>query len=190
MISIFDLFKIGIGPSSSHTVGPIKAAAAFAGRAAARTDTARVNVRLYGSLAWTGKGHETDRAVILGCSPASSPRRSIRMMPSRSSHVRARRIGWRWPAHGRSRSIPRRTSYSISRPRRRVIRTRSLSLPLIARTPSRSRSVGARSAAALWCPKPRSARPSRRPHQCPIRTHPAMRCCVSAVTRTYPSPGS
>jgi L-serine dehydratase len=66
MISVFDLFKIGIGPSSSHTVGPMKAAAAFIG---ARTDIdriARVVVTLYGSLAWTGKGHGTDKAVILG----------------------------------------------------------------------------------------------------------------------------
>jgi len=65
MISIFDLFKIGIGPSSSHTVGPMKAAAAFA----AACDTAhveRVRVTLFGSLAWTGKGHGTDKAVMLG----------------------------------------------------------------------------------------------------------------------------
>ncbi|WP_428031176.1 L-serine ammonia-lyase [Ancylobacter sp.] len=69
MISAFELFKIGIGPSSSHTVGPMVAAAGFAERLA--TDgmlarTARAQVTLYGSLAWTGKGHGTDRAVILG----------------------------------------------------------------------------------------------------------------------------
>jgi L-serine dehydratase len=65
MISIFDLFKIGIGPSSSHTVGPMKAAAAFV---AARDLGAveRVRVTLFGSLAWTGKGHGTDKAVMLG----------------------------------------------------------------------------------------------------------------------------
>lgn len=65
MISVFDLFKIGIGPSSSHTVGPMRAAKAFAdGLVGERFK--RVEVRLYGSLAWTGKGHGTDRAVILG----------------------------------------------------------------------------------------------------------------------------
>jgi L-serine dehydratase len=65
VISIFDLFKIGIGPSSSHTVGPMKAAAAFvAGANLERIE--QVRVTLFGSLAWTGKGHGTDKAVILG----------------------------------------------------------------------------------------------------------------------------
>jgi L-serine dehydratase len=65
MISIFDLFKIGIGPSSSHTVGPMKAAAAFAG-ACDPVPVERIQVTLFGSLAWTGKGHGTDKAVMLG----------------------------------------------------------------------------------------------------------------------------
>ena len=68
-LSVFDLFKIGIGPSSSHTVGPMKAAALFV--QALRTDgllaqTTRVEARLYGSLGATGKGHGTDTAVMLG----------------------------------------------------------------------------------------------------------------------------
>ncbi len=67
MISFFDLFKIGIGPSSSHTVGPMKAAAAFVA-AGDLTQVERVRVTLFGSLAWTGKGHGTDKAVILGLS--------------------------------------------------------------------------------------------------------------------------
>ncbi|HLY55486.1 MAG TPA: L-serine ammonia-lyase [Stellaceae bacterium] len=67
MISVFELFKIGIGPSSSHTIGPMKAAASFT--AALPLDrVARVRVELYGSLAWTGKGHGTDKAVLLGLS--------------------------------------------------------------------------------------------------------------------------
>ena len=65
MISVFDLFKVGIGPSSSHTVGPMRAAATFAAAVAALSP-ARVTVTLYGSLAWTGHGHATDRAVVLG----------------------------------------------------------------------------------------------------------------------------
>jgi L-serine dehydratase len=68
-ISVFDLFKIGIGPSSSHTVGPMKAAALFAGRlkdAGLLDLTARIEARLYGSLGATGKGHGTDKAVLLG----------------------------------------------------------------------------------------------------------------------------
>jgi L-serine dehydratase len=68
--SVFDLFKIGIGPSSSHTTGPMRAARAFAEAAAARAGvlaaTAAVRVELFGSLAATGRGHGTDGAVILG----------------------------------------------------------------------------------------------------------------------------
>ncbi len=67
MISVFDLFKIGIGPSSSHTVGPMKAAHRFAADlAGVAGPVARIEVTLMGSLAWTGKGHATDKAVMLG----------------------------------------------------------------------------------------------------------------------------
>jgi L-serine dehydratase len=68
-ISVFDLFKLGVGPSSSHTMGPMTAAARFlAGLAGqgALAQTARAQVTLYGSLAMTGRGHATDRAVIQG----------------------------------------------------------------------------------------------------------------------------
>ena len=68
-LSVFDLFKIGIGPSSSHTVGPMKAAAMFVERLRAEgliEKVARVEVRMYGSLGATGKGHGTDKAVMLG----------------------------------------------------------------------------------------------------------------------------
>ncbi|MFT4046523.1 MAG: L-serine ammonia-lyase, partial [Solimonas sp.] len=64
---VFDLFKIGIGPSSSHTVGPMRAAQRFARAALDLGDAvARVAVELYGSLGATGKGHGTDKAVLLG----------------------------------------------------------------------------------------------------------------------------
>ncbi|PPA01294.1 L-serine ammonia-lyase, partial [Pseudomonas sp. MWU12-2312b] len=68
-LSVFDLFKIGIGPSSSHTVGPMRAAARFAEglrREGLLTTTACVKVELYGSLGATGKGHGSDKAVLLG----------------------------------------------------------------------------------------------------------------------------
>jgi L-serine dehydratase len=68
-ISVFDLFAIGIGPSSSHTVGPMRAAAQFMTLLAANpvaTRATRVNVTLYGSLAATGRGHGTHRALVLG----------------------------------------------------------------------------------------------------------------------------
>jgi L-serine dehydratase len=69
--SLFDLYKIGVGPSSSHTMGPMRAACRFARDLAprgARDRVARVEASLYGSLALTGLGHATDRAVLLGLS--------------------------------------------------------------------------------------------------------------------------
>ncbi len=69
--SLFELFKIGIGPSSSHTVGPMRAALRFVReleRKARLNETAAVKAELYGSLAHTGIGHGTDRAVLLGLS--------------------------------------------------------------------------------------------------------------------------
>ncbi|MEO6777011.1 MAG: L-serine ammonia-lyase [Kofleriaceae bacterium] len=68
-ISVFDIFKIGIGPSSSHTVGPMRAAKRFAERLAADGQLASitaVKVELFGSLGFTGRGHCSDRAIILG----------------------------------------------------------------------------------------------------------------------------
>jgi L-serine dehydratase len=69
MTSLFDLFKIGIGPSSSHTVGPMRAARRFVVELEAAgllQATVRVTVELYGSLALTGHGHGSDRAILLG----------------------------------------------------------------------------------------------------------------------------
>ncbi|MFN7694164.1 MAG: L-serine ammonia-lyase [Burkholderiales bacterium] len=68
-VSVFDLFKIGIGPSSSHTVGPMRAARLFGLRLRSEgvlAQTARVQVVMYGSLGATGKGHGSDKAVLLG----------------------------------------------------------------------------------------------------------------------------
>jgi L-serine dehydratase len=64
-LSVFDLFKIGIGPSSSHTVGPMVAARRFLA-ASSHAPKGRIHVSLHGSLAFTGKGHGTDRAIVLG----------------------------------------------------------------------------------------------------------------------------
>ena len=66
-ISVFDIFKVGVGPSSSHTSGPMLAAASFACDLRQRIDdVASVHVTLHGSLAFTGRGHGTDSAVQLG----------------------------------------------------------------------------------------------------------------------------
>ena len=70
-LSVFDLFKIGIGPSSSHTVGPMWAALRFVQmleKSGVLRRVERIQVDLYGSLALTGRGHGTDRAVLLGLS--------------------------------------------------------------------------------------------------------------------------
>ncbi|MEO1299570.1 MAG: serine dehydratase beta chain, partial [Cyanobacteria bacterium J06636_16] len=68
-ISVFDIFKIGIGPSSSHTVGPMKAASWFVRGLATGSCLSQVHqiqVDLHGSLGATGRGHGSDRAVLLG----------------------------------------------------------------------------------------------------------------------------
>src|SRR5437764_384249 len=72
-LSVFDIFKVGIGPSSSHTMGPMRAAREFA--LGLKHDglipaTREIAVRLYGSLALTGVGHGTDRAVLAGLAGA------------------------------------------------------------------------------------------------------------------------
>ena len=70
-VSVFELFKIGIGPSSSHTVGPMRAAHTFVQRlddADLLTRVERLQLTLFGSLAFTGRGHGTDKAVMLGLS--------------------------------------------------------------------------------------------------------------------------
>ena len=67
--SALDLYTIGIGPSSSHTVGPMRAARRFVtelGETGRWREVAWVEAHLYGSLALTGKGHGTDKAVLLG----------------------------------------------------------------------------------------------------------------------------
>ena len=76
MFSVLDMFTIGVGPSSSHTVGPMVAAHAFASSLQADhlvDRTARVKITLYGSLALTGLGHGTDRAAMAGLEGTATP---------------------------------------------------------------------------------------------------------------------
>jgi L-serine dehydratase len=90
-ISVFDLFKIGIGPSSSHTVGPMRAARLFAlrlqqdGRLGA---TARLHVQLYGSLGATGKGHGSDKAVLLGLAGFEPDSVDVDAIPAQLKRIR------------------------------------------------------------------------------------------------------
>ncbi|HSN24103.1 MAG TPA: L-serine ammonia-lyase [Methylomicrobium sp.] len=90
-ISVFDIFKIGIGPSSSHTVGPMRAASAFAGKleqngVIGKVD--RLQVELFGSLGATGKGHGTDKAVLLGLEGETPDQIDLEFIPERLEAIR------------------------------------------------------------------------------------------------------
>jgi L-serine dehydratase len=90
-ISAFDIFKVGIGPSSSHTVGPMRAAKRFAESVAECTDISRagsLRVELFGSLGHTGKGHGSDLAVTLGLEGESPDTVDVDDVPRRIARVR------------------------------------------------------------------------------------------------------
>ena len=91
-VSVFDLFKIGIGPSSSHTVGPMRAARMFVARLAhdgALARTARVKAEMYGSLGATGKGHGSDKAVLLGLAGHEPDTVDIEQVPALLEAIRS-----------------------------------------------------------------------------------------------------
>ena len=110
-ISVFDLFKVGIGPSSSHTVGPMKAARMFA--EGLRDDglmpqVQTVRVCLYGSLGLTGKGHGSDKAVLLGLEGEQPATVDVDAIPARLEAIAQRQtlrllgeheIGFTVPEH-------------------------------------------------------------------------------------------
>ena len=90
-VSVFDLFKIGIGPSSSHTVGPMRAARLFALKLEAEgllLKVAAVDVRLHGSLGATGKGHGSDKAVMLGLEGEEPATVDINSIAARLDRIR------------------------------------------------------------------------------------------------------
>ena len=90
-LSVFDLFKIGIGPSSSHTVGPMRAAARFAEglrRDGLLASTTSVKAELYGSLGATGKGHGSDKAVLLGLEGEHPDTVDTEAIPARLQTIR------------------------------------------------------------------------------------------------------
>ncbi len=91
-ISVFDIFKIGIGPSSSHTVGPMRAALAFAKQLELQGHIARVcrlKVELFGSLGATGKGHGSDKAVMLGLEGEAPDAIAPEIVPARLAAIEA-----------------------------------------------------------------------------------------------------
>ncbi|MCQ8130747.1 L-serine ammonia-lyase, partial [Methylomonas rivi] len=90
-ISVFDIFKIGIGPSSSHTVGPMRAAMTFAGKLEQQgllQSTQRLTVELFGSLGATGKGHGSDKAVLLGLEGEAPDLIDPAIIPQRLAAIR------------------------------------------------------------------------------------------------------
>ena len=88
-VSIFDLFTIGIGPSSSHTVGPMRAARIFATKAISiQQDIVRIRTELYGSLAQTGKGHGSDVAILLGLEGHKPDEIDTDTIPSKLDRIR------------------------------------------------------------------------------------------------------
>ena len=92
-LSVFDIFKVGVGPSSSHTMGPMRAARAFAlglKRDGLLGETTEIAVRLYGSLALTGIGHGTDRAVLAGLEGAEPETVDPDSIESTLKRIRAR----------------------------------------------------------------------------------------------------
>lgn len=91
-VSVFDLFTIGIGPSSSHTVGPMRAARKFIMQAlATERPVARVSTELYGSLGHTGKGHGSDIAILLGLQGEKPDRVDTDLVPSKVTFIRSNR---------------------------------------------------------------------------------------------------
>ena len=90
-ISTFDLFKIGIGPSSSHTVGPMRAAAMFVGSlrgAGVLRQVVRIRAEMYGSLGATGRGHGTPKAVMLGLEGERPESVDVGAIPERVEAIR------------------------------------------------------------------------------------------------------
>ncbi|MEZ5537919.1 MAG: L-serine ammonia-lyase [Thiolinea sp.] len=89
-ISVFDIFKIGIGPSSSHTVGPMRAAQLFLARLQRHghfDNVTRIQVDLYGSLGATGKGHGSDKAVLLGLEGDDPETVDTELIPERIERI-------------------------------------------------------------------------------------------------------
>ena len=155
-VSAFDLFKIGIGPSSSHTVGPMIAASRFAARlvrTGALAAVRGVRVELYGSLGATGKGHGTDKAVMLGLEGCLPDRIDPDEVEPRLARIRQ---GCAWRSPGPTSSISRKrricsisaACWARSRPAR--IPMACGSWPSTGRADRWRRASITRSAAASW----------------------------------------
>ena len=93
-VSAFELFKVGIGPSSSHTVGPMRAAQRFISRLSddqLLSEVTQIRVRLHGSLAHTGRGHGTDIAIMLGLEGETPDGVDVDTVPDRIKRIQSER---------------------------------------------------------------------------------------------------
>jgi L-serine dehydratase len=88
-ISVFDLFSVGIGPSSSHTVGPMRAARLFAGHLAGSDQVTMIRAEMFGSLGATGHGHGTPKAVLLGLEGDTPETVDVITADARAARIRA-----------------------------------------------------------------------------------------------------
>src|ERR1700755_3654362 len=96
-ISVFDMFKIGVGPSSSHTLGPWRAALRFIKTLEQKNllqQTNCINVLLYGSLAKTGKGHGTDIAVLMGLCGEDPVTVNVNSIASKFQRIQSEKKLW------------------------------------------------------------------------------------------------
>jgi Serine dehydratase beta chain len=187
-VSVFDLFKIGIGPSSSHTVGPMRAARLFALRlesAGVLGATTRVRTELYGSLGATGKGHGSDKAVLLGLAGHEPDTVNVEDVPALLAGIRDT---------GRVNLLARRDIAFDEKSDLIFNRRESLPLHSNGMKFTASDAAGAvlaehvyySSSAAM--PDRRASLPMRR--CCHIRSPPANSCSRSARANTRASPAS
>ena len=201
-ISVFDLFKVGIGPSSSHTVGPMKAARMFA--VGLRDDGLMPQVRtvrvcLYGSLGLTGPGHGSDKAVLLGLEGEQPATVDVDAIPARLAAIAD--AGPAAPARRAPDRLRRRRAPGIQPPqeaqlppqrhalhrlRRRRDADQGTRLLLgrrrLRRGPDRGRGARGRGA--------KGAVPARTVLCCPTRSRPARNCSPTPLAAGCPSPGS
>lgn len=190
MISLFDMFKVGIGPSSSHTVGPMKAGKQFVDDLVEKgllNAVTRVAVDVYGSLSLTGKGHHTDIAIIMGLAGNQPDTVDIDAIPAFIRDVEAR-----------GRLLLANGQHEVDFPADDGMRFRSDNLPLhengmtihawAGEKESTARPT-TRSAAALLSTKSTSARKTPTNCRCPTHLNRRRKCWPTAKRLACRSPG-
>ena len=183
-LSVFDIFKIGIGPSSSHTMGPMRAAHEFVAGTRARLGLLEAtrrdrHFRLYGSLALTGVGHGTDRAILLGLEGADAESVDPDQMDPAVARIRA---SGRIRLLGRH-EIPFDEPMQLLFMRHERLERHSNGMRFTALGEDRSmccaRRTISRSAVVSSCAAARRPRRLRAALHRPIRLSPAMNCCCA-----------